>query len=137
MIHISAGPPPDGAFAPLFETTGWNEIYACKREELELALRSSWLVVGAYSGGELIGLGRLLSDGVLYALVVDLIVHPYWQRRGIGTRILSDLVEQARRAGIRDMLLFCAHGYESFYRNRGFVARPGGAPGMTRRLVSD
>jgi GNAT superfamily N-acetyltransferase len=117
-------------FYTLFESTGWNREYQLSRQELADALRNSWHVVAAYEGGRLVGIGRVVSDGILHAMVYDLITDPECQRKGIGSEILSRLVRKCREAGIRDIQLFCAWGKRSFYEHRGFRARAEDAPGM-------
>ena len=125
--------PETDEYFELFGTTGWNEEYRAERSELAGALRQSWYAVSAYDGGRLVGFGRLLSDGVLYAVIFDMIVAPAAQGSGIGAEILRRLLEQCRRAGIRDVLLFSARGTSGFYEKFGFRKRPGGAPGMIMR----
>lgn len=63
------------------------------------ALETSWHLAVAYEGGELVGLGRLVSDGVLYAAVPDLVVRR-GRRHDIGREILRLLLERCHRAGI-------------------------------------
>jgi N-acetylglutamate synthase-like GNAT family acetyltransferase len=121
------------AYFALFETTGWNEIYRRTEEELARTLRNSWHLVTATHDGELVGAGRLVSDGIQYAVVFDMIVAPEWQGRGIGSEILRRLLARCDEAGIRDVLLFAARGTESFYRSHGFAPRPEDAPGMIMR----
>jgi GNAT superfamily N-acetyltransferase len=41
---------------------------------------------------------RMVDEG---AAELGLLVEDAWQRRGLGTRLLGDLVDQARRAGLR------------------------------------
>ncbi len=125
---------PDTAqFAALFETTGWNEEYHCTAAELGAALRATWYAVSAYDGPQLVGYGGVISDGVIHALVVNLIVAPAYRQRGVGQAILGKLVAQCRAAGVRDIQLFCARGKMGFYEKQGFVARPAEAPGMQFR----
>jgi GNAT superfamily N-acetyltransferase len=124
------------AYATLFESAGWNDMYRCSSEELAVSLRHSWYVLTAYHKSELVGAGRLVSDGVLYAVVFDMIVAPHWQNRGVGSEILRRLLDRCEAAGIRDVLLFSAKGTEGFYRRKGFTARPENAPGMIFRHVS-
>ncbi len=124
-------------FLKLFESTGWNSMYKADSEDLRQALDNSWYVVAAYQGSELVGVGRLVSDGVLYAMIYDMIVKPSHQGRGIGTAILDKLVQKCNDSGLRDIQLFSARGKVSFYRKRGFVERPAEAPGMIlRRKIS-
>lgn len=114
----------------LFQTTGWNKKYNLTSAELEAAIAASWYSVSAYADRRLVGYGRVISDGINHALIVDLIVDPEHQRRGIGAAILQQLVSRCREHNIRDVQLFCAKGKSEFYRKHGFVPRPEDAPGM-------
>lgn len=114
----------------LFQTTGWNENYHLSAGDLEKAIHASWYMLGAYDGERLVGFGRLVSDGVLHAMVYELIVLPEYRGYGIGGRILEELVEKCQGAGVRDIQLFCARGKREFYEKRGFRARPDDGPGM-------
>jgi GNAT superfamily N-acetyltransferase len=114
----------------LFAATGWNRVYGLNEAEYFEAVLQSWHVVAAFDGEQLVGLGRIISDGRLYALIVDIIVLPQYRRRGIGTAIMQQLLERCRTSGIRDVKLFAVQGKADFYRNFGFVARPAEAPGM-------
>jgi len=127
--------PSEAAYAALFETTGWNTMYRRTPAQLAAALRESWYLQTAYRGDALVGAGRLVSDGVLYAVVFDLIVFPEWRGRGVGSAILHRLLDHAAEAGIPDVLLFAARGTEPFYQRHGFVPRPTEAPGMIARLT--
>ena len=123
-------PPAPDDYTDLFETTGWNARYQASPTELAQALSQSWHVVSAYEGESLVGIGRAVSDGVLYAMIYDMIVRPSHQGRGIGTAILQRLVARCRQTGLRDIQLFSAQGKAEFYRKRGFAERPVDAPGM-------
>ena len=129
-IELRAEIPASHQFWDLFKTTGWNEKYQLSHEELTQALRASWFVISAYEGEKLVGFGRLVSDGILHAMIYELIVLPEYQQRGIGGEILEKLVEKCKETGVRDIQLFCAAGKRAFYENRGFVMRPEDAPGM-------
>lgn len=117
-------------FFSLFETTGWNTAYQTTPQDLQQALDDSWYTISAYDKGELIGFGRILSDGVLYAMIYDLIVHPDFQNQGLGSQLLNRLIEACQKANIRAIQLFSAHGKTEFYKTRGFVTRHEDAPGM-------
>jgi GNAT superfamily N-acetyltransferase len=123
-------------FAALFETTGWNDERHRSPQELHQALQSSWYAVSAYHGKRLVGFGRVISDGVLHALIVEMIVAPDYQRQGIGHAILNDLVARCRSASIEDIQLFCAKGKAEFYLKHGFVPRSADAPGMQLQRAS-
>lgn len=121
------------AYHDLFETTGWNDEYGATPDELDRANRSSWFAVAAYDAERLVAFGRVVSDGVLHAMVYDMIVRPGYRRRGLGSEVLSRLLARCREAGIRDVQLFCARGKKPFYVRHGFESRPDDAPGMQLR----
>ena len=101
------------------------------------ALDNSWYVITAYDNSELVGIGRVVSDGILYAMIYDMIVKPSHQGRGIGTDILQRLVEKCKVAGVREVQLFSARGKAPFYVKRGFVKRSEDGPGMALRKDRD
>ncbi len=129
-IELRDTTPDPAEYFALFESTGWNQEYGMTSEELQRAVRASWCLVAAYDGGRVIGTGRVISDGVFHALIVDVIVRPEYQRRGIGSVIMQRLLERCRAARLRDVQLFCARGKTSFYQKLGFVSRAEDAPGM-------
>lgn len=129
-IIYKASKPDPKQYTTLFEATGWNKVYKASSDELAAALDRSWYVVAAYEDNELVGIGRVVSDGVLYAMIYDMIVKPSHQGQGIGTAMLSKLVERCQVAGLRDIQLFSAKGKVDYYAKRGFVERPPDAPGM-------
>ena len=128
--YQTSNPSSDQYFA-LFETTGWNREFLVTPDDLAIAVANSQYVVTAYDGEKLIGFGRVVTDGVLHAMLYDMIVHPDYQGRGIGTTILGMLVKWCNEAHIRDIQLFCARGKSAFYGKSGFNPRPGDAPGMS------
>lgn len=68
-------------------------------------------VVTAEVEGTVVGLARLLDDGIeadgieAGIRAVSLRVDPAWQRRGIGTRLLTDIARVAHGAGCSEILL--------------------------------
>ncbi len=117
-------------FFDLFETTGWNKEYCLSPDELYIALENSWYSLFYYSGERLVGCGRIISDGTCHALILDMIVHPDFQGKGIGGKILEDLVAECKKHNLRDIQLFCAKGKIGFYEKYNFISRPEDAPGM-------
>ena len=119
----------------LFESTGWTASIAISDESLQLAIDNSWHWVSVYDNDSLIGVGRLLSDGGLYAFVCDMIVLPDYQNKGIGASILEILKDKCTKNNIRRVWLFSAPGRTPFYEKNGFEIRPENAPGMQMRRI--
>jgi len=70
----------------------------------------------AYAGGKAVGTGRLLPDGHIGRMAV------LKQSRslGVGGAILERLVEEARRRGMREVVLSAQTHALGFYRKHGF-----------------
>jgi GNAT superfamily N-acetyltransferase len=114
----------------LFQTTGWNLEYDFSITDLARAIQNSWYAISIYHSDDLIGFGRIISDGVHHALIVDLIIHPDYQGKGLGSRLLERLVQKCKVNKIRDIQLFAARDKFEFYEKSGFEKRPPNAPGM-------
>jgi GNAT superfamily N-acetyltransferase len=129
-IEYTAEVPAAADFIRLYRSTGWTEAFEVPDERLAASLMRAWYGVSALAGDRLIGGGLILSDGVLHALIVDVIVDPQWRGRGVGTGIMRRLVDHCREEGILQTQLFCARGRRHFYERLGFEARPDDGPGM-------
>ncbi|MEQ8790680.1 MAG: GNAT family N-acetyltransferase [Pirellulaceae bacterium] len=100
----------------LYESVSWSS--ARKPKLLLQALRNSHTLVTARCGRRLIGLGNAISDGFLVVYYPHLVVHPEYQRQGVGRRIVERL--QARYAGFHQQALLADGLAVEFYRKCGF-----------------
>jgi GNAT superfamily N-acetyltransferase len=130
MIKYEHSKPTLSEYKGLFESTGWTSSISVSDEILQTAIDNSWYWISAYDDQTLIGIGRLVSDGALYAFVCDMIVHPKYQKQGIGTSILEMLKEKCMKHSFQRVWLFAAPGRAGFYLDNGFEIRPDNAPGM-------
>ena len=80
------------------------------------AFENSYAVVFVYKGGEMIGFGRAISDGAYQAAVYDVAVIPEYQRQGIGTEIVKQILARISSCNV---ILYAAPGKEGFYRTLG------------------
>lgn len=128
-IDYSSVVPATDAFKSLYDTTGWGPV-SRGSSYYEGALRGSWFTQSAYSSGILVGFARVISDGHLHAFITEMIVHPEFQGKGIGSCLLTAALGACRSAGITDIQLFSARGKSNFYEHHGFVPRPSEGPGM-------
>ena len=64
-----------GEYRALLATVKWRPLEQ-DDAEVAAALEASWNVTARTSDGRLVGLARVLDDGVLYASIWDVIVHP-------------------------------------------------------------
>lgn len=99
--------------------------------EVAAALEASWNVTARTADGRLVGLARVLDDGVLYASVWDVIVRPERQRGGIGRALLAAVLEQT--AGRRLVSLISTAAGEALYRSAGFAEMDSRSTALFRR----
>lgn len=71
------------------------------------------------STGQLIGAVRATSDGVYYATVYDVVVHPDFQCQGVGTALMQAIIKKLAR--FEKIFLTAALGREKFYKKFGFL----------------
>jgi len=117
-------------FYDLFETTGWNTKYELSKEELFLALKNSWYTISVFDHDQLIGFGRIICDGIVHALILDVIILPERQGEGIGKEVMNKLMAQCKKHKIRDIQIFSAKDKAGFYEKLGFEKRKDDSPGM-------
>ena len=105
----------------------WEELSALYRiaplgdkrpEDLRIAFANSRFVCFVYDGATLVGVGRVLADGVDCAYLCDVAVHPGYQRQGLGRAIVTRLKDLA--AGHRKIILYANPGKEPLYARLGF-----------------
>jgi predicted acetyltransferase len=71
-----------------------------------------------HDGARLVGVGRVLADGVYTAYIGDVAVHPDYRGTGVGKQIVAELLRLC--AGHKKMILYSVPGSEAFYRQFGF-----------------
>ncbi|SEN81842.1 GNAT family N-acetyltransferase [Lihuaxuella thermophila] len=115
-------------FIHLYHSAGWTNPLS--EEQLYRAISQSWYTLSVYAVEQLVGFGRIISDGIYQALLCDVIVLPGYQNRGIGKNIVQRLLHKCQSNQIVMVLLFSAKGKADFYKKFGFVERSADAPGM-------
>ncbi len=101
----------------LYKANRWSA--AEKPDELYQALINSHSLITAWDGDKLVGLGNAISDGYLVVYYPHLLVHPAYQRKGIGKMIVAKMQE---KYGTFHMQILVADGKAvDFYERVGFV----------------
>lgn len=117
MIKFSSAKDiPEESLRYLYEANDWSAV--ADPEALRGALANSHSVVTAWDGPRLVGLGSTLSDGHLVVYYSHLLVHPDYQRTGIGAAITKRL--QDEYAGFHQHVLIADGNAVEFYRKMGF-----------------
>lgn len=79
--------------------------------------QNSTLVLTAWHRNRLVGIARVLTDGVLYSYLCDLAVEPDVQRLGVGKRLISEVLD--RCAGT-DLVVRDSDISSTYYAHLGF-----------------
>lgn len=83
--------------------------------------------IGAFEAGELIGFVQVCWDGGAHAFLLDTVVDPDRQHRGIGAALVEAATEAARAAGCAWLHVDYEPHLEAFYLERcGFRATRAG-----------
>lgn len=111
-------------YCRLRESVKWMNL---SRMQTEKALKNSLYTIVAVKDKQVVGMGRLVGDGIYY-MVVDVVVHPAFQKNGIGSMIMNMLigyVEKETPSGGRSSIQLIAEKQkEAFYEKMGFKAIP-------------
>jgi ribosomal protein S18 acetylase RimI-like enzyme len=91
---------------------------------MSAAIAGSSDVYAAYDGDRLVGFGRMVSDSVFYASIWDMAVEPSMQHRGIGAKIMDELLRCAHAKDLVMLGLFTTSYNKEFYERYGFEFHP-------------
>ena len=101
----------------IYQANAWSS--ADKPVELLAALRNSHSLVTARVDGRLVGLANAISDGHLVVYYPHMLVHPEFQRRGIGRKIMTAMLN--KYSGFHQHMLTTDGNAIRFYESVGFV----------------
>ena len=83
--------------------------------------------IAAWHGDTLVGIVRVLTDGLLYAAVADIIVHPDFRMRGVGRELMNRAYEATPRG---TLYVNARNGSTAFFERLGCER---GTPGFVMR----
>lgn len=122
-------------YVSLRSSIGWNNF---DEEQVSRAIGNSLYDISVVDNNRTIAMGRLIGDGIYY-LIVDLVVNPEFQGKGIGSKIIDMLLEYVdNRTPIRgrsSVQLIAEQGKEEFYIKKGFKLIPHKFCGSGMRIV--
>lgn len=104
----------------LYASAGWTG-YTDEPEALCEGFKHSLLTLAAYEGRELLGIIRIVGDGYTVVWIQDILVHPKYQRRGIGSALLKAVLERYRHVRQIELATDNTPKTIAFYRSQGFV----------------
>ena len=116
----------------MYRDAGWIDNPDTHRMQSAVDNTSEWFVARS-QGGEALGIGRVITDYVRYAFIVDVIVQQTRHGEGIGTAIMEDILSACEALDIDSVHLWPSKGKASFYERFGFSALPADQPHMKLR----
>jgi len=110
----------------LREAVGWGRL----DEDYPDTLQGYWGTVSGFDDtGRLVAWCAILSDGVRHAVLIDVVVHPAWQRQGIGLALVTEAITRIQAEGITIIHVDFVPEHQSFYERCGFQTGLGGIIG--------
>jgi GNAT superfamily N-acetyltransferase len=93
---------------------------------VEIGLANSLYTVVIEDKNGIIGMGRVVGDNAIYLHISDLIVSPDFQKQGVGSIIMKELLKYVDSVASKgtNIGLMCSKGREPFYKSFGFLERP-------------
>jgi ribosomal protein S18 acetylase RimI-like enzyme len=103
--------------ADLRLSVGWDG----REEKYKKKLGKSYLWVAGFDNKRLVAYADVVSDGVDDAYIRDVIVHPDYQHRSIGTKLMKMITKRMRSDGIKMVHVIFDPSLEAFYRQANFI----------------
>jgi len=116
--------PSASEFSELRGKVGWGDT---SLEMAQSSLDNSLFHVSARIDSKLIGMGRVIGDGIMFFYVQDLVVDPNFQDQGIGNALMQEIEKYLSLTAKKGatIALLSAQGKESFYSRYGYFERSG------------
>lgn len=131
ILNYTIEPPKDfNELLTMYESLGWNSL-ELSVNELEKMCKQSWYVIYAFKEQQLIGMGRVISDGVVTGIICGVCVMPEYQSIGIGKEIVERLIRHCEQNKVIPQLM-CVEKLQSYYESIGFEAF---SIGMTKHII--
>ena len=111
----------------VYRANDWS--HASRPDLLRTAVERSDFALVAIEAGRVVGFVRTMSDGAFAVYIADILVRPECQRRGIGARLLHEVLDHYPMQTFHHQVLIAERGAEGFYRRMGLV--PVSAYGLT------
>ena len=103
----------------LYNDVQWY-AYTQDLEVLHQAIGQSLQVISAWKGEELVGLIRIVGDGLTIIYIQDILVLNAYQNQGIATQLMNQVLEKYKNVRQKVLLTEEAPDVRHFYEKNGF-----------------
>lgn len=104
------------ALSDLRESVGWNRM----EDEYNNPLMTSYYHIAVYEDDKMVGYIDSVSNGVTDAYIQDLMVHPDYQGKGIGTELMNQMITYLKENRIYIISVVFEESLKPFYDRFGF-----------------
>lgn len=105
----------------VYEDAGWIG-YTKDLPKLMNAIKSSLMIVSAWEGTKLVGLNRVLGDGITVIYIQDILVLNSYKRKGIGSNLLEYVLDKYKHIHQKVLLTDDNEETRGFYERNGFIS---------------
>ncbi len=102
--------------ADLREAVGWNRM----ESSYENDQMTSYFHISVYDENKLVGIIDTVSNGITDAYIQDLMVHPDYQGKGIGTELMNRTIAYLKVRKIYMISVIFDESLLPFYKRFGF-----------------
>lgn len=104
----------------LYKSVGWIN-YTNNPSMLKNAYAHSLKIYGAYEDDKLLGIIRVVGDGYSVVFIQDILVFPKYQRQGIGTALIRQILAEYKHVYQKHLLTEHSEKTIQFYKSLGFI----------------
>lgn len=116
MTYIENEPVSSKQIADLRQSVGWNRMEDCYQNKR----MTSYFHIAVSDGNRLIGYVDTVSNNVTDAYIQDLMVHPDYQGKGIGTELMNRTIKYLKKRNIYMISVVFDKKLKLFYKRFGF-----------------
>lgn len=103
----------------LYEDVKWT-AYTNDLAKLKQAVSQSLAVISAWKNGELVGLIRVVGDGLTIIYIQDILVLERYQNQGIATQLMEQILHKYESVRQKVLLTEEVPDVRHFYEKNGF-----------------
>ncbi|WP_311405427.1 GNAT family N-acetyltransferase [Lancefieldella rimae] len=104
----------------LYQSVGWTNYTSCP-EMLEEAYKNSLCILGAFEKEKLVGVVRVVGDGISIVFVQDILVLPEYQRQGVGSALMRAILKKYASVYQVELLTDSTEKSKAFYSSVGLA----------------
>jgi aralkylamine N-acetyltransferase len=103
----------------LYKMAGWWDG-PCSSDQVSRLIANSFCFLSAWDEGQIVGMGRVISDSFSDAYIQDVFVDGKYRKQGIAGNMVGRLTDYCQKKNIHWIALIAAPGSVGVYERSGF-----------------